>query len=134
MFAGLFGIESLTSREIVDLNIILTIGGHLIITAGFFCSTALFYNEARDRNKLERERFFEDFETPVVADETQDEYDRQQRAKLGAMAMIMGGGLLLMTLIPNPPWGRMIFVGCALVMSGIGFVLRRSARRDTAPA
>ena len=134
VFAGLFGIESLTSREIVDLNIILTIGGHLFITAGFFCSTALFYNEARDRNKLERERFFEDFETTVVADETQDEYDRQQRAKLGAMVMIMSGGILLMTLIPNPPWGRMIFVACALVMSGIGFMLRRSARRDTAPA
>ena len=74
------------------------------------------------------------FETPVVADETQDEYDRQQRAKLGAMVMIMGGGILLMTLIPNPPWGRMIFVGCALVMCGIGFMLRRSARSDATAA
>lgn len=54
VFAGLLGIESLTNREIGDLNIILTIAEHLFITAGFFCLTALFYNETKDKNKLER--------------------------------------------------------------------------------
>ena len=54
--AGLFGIESLTDREIIDMNIILTVGGHLFITSGFFWATTLFYKEAKDKNKLHENR------------------------------------------------------------------------------
>jgi len=32
-----------------------------------------------------------------------------------------------MTLIPNPWWGRLIFVCCALVILGTGFLLKKSA-------
>jgi Na+/proline symporter len=125
---GLIGIESLTAREIIDMNIILTIAGHVFITAGFFWATSLFYNEAKDQNKLETDRFFEDLETPVIADGLQDEIDKQQRRKLGSMVMVMSTGILLMALIPNPLWGRMMFVICALIISSIGFLLKRSAK------
>jgi Na+/proline symporter len=128
--AGLFGIESLTQREIIDMNIILTIAGHVFITAGFFWSTSLFYNEAKDDNKAETDRFFEDLQRPVVADEKQDAIDQQQRRKLGGMVMTMSTGILLMTLIPNPLWGRVIFVICALIIFSIGFLLRRSAKSN----
>ncbi len=121
-----FGVESLTSREIVDMNIILTIAGHVFITGGFFWLTSLFYNEATDEHKLETERFFKDLVTPVIADDQQDEFDKQQRKKLGNMVMAMGVGILLMTLIPNPFWGRAMFVICALIIFGIGFMLKRS--------
>ena len=126
--AGLFGIESLTQREIIDMNIILTVAGHVFITAGFFWATSLFYNEAKDEHKLETDRFFEDLQRPVIADDQQDEVDRQQRRKLGNMVMTMSAGILLMSLIPNPLWGRMIFVICALVIFSIGFLLKRSAK------
>ena len=125
---GLIGIESLTAREIIDMNIILTIAGHVFITAGFFWATSLFYNEAKDQKKLETDRFFEDLETPVIADGLQDEIDKQQRRKLGSMVMVMSTGILLMALIPNPLWGRMMFVICALIISSIGFLLKRSAK------
>ena len=128
VFAGLLGIESLTNREIGDLNIILTIAGHLFITAGFFCLTSLFYNEAKDKNKLEREHFFKDFETPFIADDQQDEVDRQQRKKLGMMVKIMGSGVFFMALIPNPLWGRFVFICCALVIFSIGYFLSKSAQ------
>ncbi|WP_273566014.1 sodium:solute symporter family transporter [Maribacter halichondriae] len=126
--AGLFGIESLTEREIIDMNIILTVAGHVFITAGFFWATSLFYNEGKDENKLETDRFFEDLQRPVIADGLQDEVDRQQRRKLGNMVMVMSAGILLMGLIPNPLWGRMMFVICALIISSIGFLLKRSAK------
>lgn len=127
VFVSMFGIESLTKREIIDMNIILTIAGHVFITGGFFWATSLFYKEAKDKNKAETDRFFEDLQTPVIADDQQDEVDKQQRRKLGNMVMVMSVGILLMALIPNPLWGRIMFVICALIISGIGFMLKRSA-------
>lgn len=126
--AGLFGIESLTEREIIDMNIILTVAGHVFITSGFFWATSLFYNEAKDDHKLQTERFFQDLETPFVSDNQQGDFDRQQRRKLGNMVMTMSIGILLMALIPNPLWGRLIFVACALIIYFIGFLLKRSAK------
>ncbi|MGB5581320.1 MAG: hypothetical protein WBM68_12190, partial [Woeseia sp.] len=58
------------------------------------------------------------------------DYDRQQRNKLGSMVIYMGAGILLMALIPNPLWGRMIFVVCSLVISSVGFLLKRSANAE----
>ena len=128
VFADWIGIEPFTKREATDMNLILTLAAQVFLTAGFFCATSLFYKESKDKNKLETARFFENLETPVIADAQQDEFDRQQRNKLGMMVMCMGSGILLMALIPNPLWGRMIFVLCAAVISSIGLVLRRSAK------
>jgi Na+/proline symporter len=128
VFVSWFGVDSLTSREIVDMNIILTIAGHVFITGGFFWATSLFYNEAKDENKIETNRFFEDLDMPVVADDQQDEIDRQQRSKLGGMVMVMSVGIMLMVLIPNPLWGRLMFVVCSLIIGTIGYLLRYSAK------
>ncbi|MEP5322073.1 sodium:solute symporter family transporter, partial [Marinobacter alexandrii] len=128
VFADLLGLAELTRREIGDLNLMLTLAAHAFITAGFFVSTSLLYSEKKDRYVQERTNFFVDLETPVIADDAQDDYDRQQRAKLGAMVMTMGVGVLLMTLIPNPMWGKAVFLCSALAISSVGIALRRSAR------
>ena len=120
--------QEFTRREAIDINLIITIAAHLIITAGFFCSTTFFYKEQSDEHKQETDRFFADLEIPVVADFEQDEYDKQQRHKLGSMVIFMGSGVFAMILIPNPLWGRMVFVLCALAILTIGFLLKRSAR------
>lgn len=130
VFASFIGIEAFTRREASDMNLILTIGAHLVITAGFFCTTALFYKEENDLYKQGTDDFFNDLETPVIADGEQDEYDSQQRNKLGSMVMYMGTGIVLMALIPNPWWGRLIFVCCAFVIVGIGLLLKRSAKAE----
>ena len=129
LVANWMGLEqSLTRRESVDMNLMLTIAAHLFITAGFFCSTSFFYKEEKDKHRQEREKFFVDIETPVIADSEQDEYDRQQRDKLGSMVMAMGIGVSLMALIPNPMWGRLVFVLCSLAICVIGVLLKKSAR------
>ncbi|MGI9221329.1 MAG: sodium:solute symporter family transporter [Woeseiaceae bacterium] len=122
--------QALTRREAIDMNLMLTIAAHVFITAGFFCLTSLFYKEKHDKYKEERESFFDDFETPVIADSQQDEYDRQQRDKLGAMVMLMGAGVLLMVLIPNPVWGRVVLAMCSLGILLVGVLLKKSARPD----
>ena len=131
VFANWIGIAEFTAREATDMNLILTLAAHVFITAGFFCATSLLYKESNDKNKLGTDRFFENLETPVIADDQQDEFDRQQRNKLGTMVICMSAGILLMALIPNPIWGRIIFVLCALVIFTIGFLLRRSAKKKT---
>lgn len=128
VFASWLGLPELTRRESVDMNLMLTIAAQLIFTAGFFCLTSFFYKENSDANKQERESFFVDIETPVIADGKQDEYDRQQRAKLGAMVLYMGIGVSLMALIPNPMWGRGVFLACAAVILTVGLFLRKSAQ------
>ena len=122
------GLEPLTRRETTDMNLILTLAAQLFITAGFFCSSTFFYKEEKDQHKQAREHFFVDLETPVIADSEQSDYDRLQRDKLGAMVTYMGAGVFLMALIPNPLWGRIMFVCCALVISTIGLLLRKHAR------
>ncbi|PHS47391.1 MAG: transporter, partial [Alteromonas sp.] len=78
--------------------------------------------------------FFEDVETPVIADFEQDDYDRQQRNKLGVMVIIMSAGMLVMMLIPNPLWGRLMFLGCAVIMLAIGLLLKHSAKKEPTTA
>ena len=128
VFANWIGIAEFTNREAADMSLILTLGAHIFITSSFFCATSLFYKEISDKNKAETARFFKNLETPVIADDKQDEFDRQQRNKLGTMVICMSAGILMMSLISNPLWGRMIFVLCALVIFSIGFFLRRSAK------
>lgn len=128
VFAALFGLEPFTAREASDMRLILIIGGHVFLTSGFFLATSLFYNPSKDSNRQETEKFFIDVETPFISDDEQDDVDRQQRKKLGTMVLIMGSGLLLMMLIPNPLWGRLVFLSCALVILLIGWALTNSAR------
>ncbi len=132
LFADWLGIGTLTAREAADMHLMLTLAAHLFITAGFFCLSGLFYREQADEYGIERDDFFKDVETPVIADDAQGSYDQQQRNKLGGMVIFMGGGILLMMLIPNPLWGRLIFLACALVIASIGFLLKRSVKVELA--
>lgn len=125
---AMFGVETITAREASELRTIIPIVAHLVLTGGFFCLTALFYNEKRDKNLEAANAFFKDVETECVAVEGQDEIDRMQRNKLGTLTLYMAGGLLLMMLIPNPLWGRFLFMGCAAMVFAVGYALKRSAR------
>ncbi len=128
VFAEWIGIPEFTKREAADMGLILTLGSHVFITSVFFYATSFFYDESKDKNKFATEQFFKNLETPVIADNQQDEFDRQQRNKLGMMVICMSTGILLMALIPNPLWGKMIFVICSLIIFLIGFLLKRSAK------
>lgn len=131
VYASLAGMQELTRREASELNVILTIAGHLFVTAPFFWATTLFYRPEQDRHREETERFFADLKRPVISDERQSETDRQQKNKLGTMVLMMGTGMLLMALIPNPLWGRVLFVLCSLSILFIGASLKKSASQST---
>ncbi len=121
------GLENLTGRELKEMKVTLTIAAHLFLTGGFFCLSSFFYDESKDKYQEETELFFEDVETEVISDSAQDEFDREQRNKLGSMVYCMGFGLLAMILIPNPLWGRFVFLMCSLSILFIGWALKKSA-------
>ncbi len=125
-----FGMENITAREAGEMKTMITIAAHLFLTAGFYCLTTLFYKEEADNNKAKSDEFFQDLRTDVVAAEGQDIVDRMQRAKLGTLVTYMAAGLCLMVLIPNPMWGRLVFLGCAAAVFLVGFALKRSAKID----
>lgn len=128
--AGWFGIEELTGREVGELRTMITIAAHLIFTAGFFCLTTLFYKPENDPYLEKTAEFFKDVDTECVSEEGQDIVDRMQRAKLGTLVTYMAAGLTLMVLIPNPLWGRLLFLGCAAVIFAVGYGLKKSAQLD----
>ena len=131
LVADWLGMATLTPRESSDLTLMLSIAAHLFITAGFFCFTALFYKPEKDKNREHTIAFFKDVNTPYEADAGQDEYDKQQRQKLGTMVIVMGFGMAAMTLIPNPPSGRFILACCAAVILFIGYLLKRSVYNES---
>ncbi|HCE5300901.1 TPA: transporter, partial [Vibrio parahaemolyticus] len=56
------------------------------------------------------------------------------RAKLGTLVIYMAAGLTLMVLIPNPLWGRLLFLACAASVFAVGYGLKKSAKLDTQPS
>ncbi|MGB7800774.1 sodium:solute symporter family transporter [Buttiauxella sp.] len=119
-----------TKRELSEINVIINIIAHLVLTGGFFIFTKLFYREtsysAKEQHQIQT--FFKNIETEVVEDEEQQGFDRLQREKIGFITMLMSGGMLLMVLIPNPMWGRLLFLGCAAAVFLVGYLLRLSCR------
>lgn len=77
------------------------------------------------------EKLFKDMNTPVdFASEIGKERDNshQQAITLGSLALIYGGGILLLVLIPNPLSGRLAILGCAVIMLGVGAILVSAGR------
>ena len=73
-------------------------------------------------------RFFTNIQTPVVKDgRDHDRLDNRQRLILGRMVAISGIFIIALIAIPNPLWGRMVFLVCGAVVFAVGFLLFSSA-------
>ncbi|TVU71199.1 sodium:solute symporter family transporter [Cobetia crustatorum] len=120
-----FGLDSdLTSREWSDTKVAVGIMAHTVITAGFFALTTLFYRGLSEEREAEVDTFFTNRDTPVISDD--DEHrsvDNRQRNILGYLILVAGLGVMLMFLVPNPFWGRMVFVLCGGIVVAIGLLL-----------
>lgn len=123
-----------TKREISELNVIINIIAHLVLTGGFFIATRLFYRPGSypAKEQAQVDTFFQNLNDEVIADEQQSGFDRQQREKIGFITILMSAGMALMVFIPNPLWGRLIFLGCAALVFLVGYLLRLSCRTTRA--
>ncbi|QBR03389.1 sodium:solute symporter family transporter [Paraburkholderia pallida] len=130
--AGYFHI-ALSASELSAANTVLAIAAHVFLTGGFFCLTMLFYREPEQTRREQLDSFYHDFAREVVSDASQSEFDRLQRHKLGRITLMMGAGLFAMLAIPNPLWGRLLFLCCALAILVLGALMCRSANPVAVP-
>ncbi|MCC4774138.1 transporter [Vibrio cyclitrophicus] len=132
MIESLFNLsEPLSSREFAEMkSITMGVTGHIIITGGFFLLTQLFYKEPTGKRAEEIAEFFSNAETPVIVEDSPQSFeaDRQQYILLGRVLLATSAALLLLTLIPNPMWGRMLFVLMAAIVGFISWLLLRAGK------
>lgn len=127
MVQNWFDLQPLTGREWSDLKVAIGLIGHLVFTAGFFVLSTLFYKPLSDERQVQVDQFFENLATPLVADSTaQKKLDNKQRRMLGSLIAVAGVGVMAMFALPNPMWGRLVFVLCGFIVLAVGLLLVKS--------
>ena len=120
-----FGLATeLSKREWTDLVVSISLISHVVITGGFFCLTTLFYKGLEEDRETAVDRFFTNINTPLVKQEGEHAHlDNRQRILLGRMIAVAGILIIAMMAIPNPFWGRLVFLSCGSFVFIIGFML-----------
>jgi len=105
--------------------------GHMSITLPFFVLSQFFYKGHTPEREVEVNRFFSNVDTEVVVEDnaTSIAMDNKQRDMLGKMLLVAAVFLSMLVLIPNPMWGRMLFMIVALIIGGIGGLLLLASKR-----
>ncbi|MGI9265177.1 MAG: hypothetical protein ACR2QU_09610, partial [Gammaproteobacteria bacterium] len=116
--------SELTNREWVDLVVAISLISHVVITGGFFCLTTLFYKGLPRNRETAVNRFFTNISTPLVKKEGEHAHlDNRQRMLLGRMVAIAGLLVMAMMALPNPLWGRLVFLCCGATVFTVGVML-----------
>ncbi|WP_411062030.1 sodium:solute symporter family transporter [Vibrio chagasii] len=124
MIQNWFGLNELTGREWADLKVAIGLIGHIVFTAGFFVLSTVFYKPLAEHREKDVNKFFNNLATPLVAESNeQKKLDNKQRRMLGSLIAVAGVGVMTMFVLPNPMWGRMVFVLCGLIVSSVGLLL-----------
>ncbi|WP_413283381.1 sodium:solute symporter family transporter [Vibrio sp. MA40-2] len=124
MVEGWFGLNELTSREWSDIKVAIGLLSHVVFTAGFFIASTLFYKPLPEHRQKDVDLFFNNLATPLVSEsDEQKVLDNKQRRMLGSLIAVAGVGIMAMFLLPNPLWGRFIFVLCGAIVLGVGLLL-----------
>ncbi|MEG3695317.1 transporter [Vibrio coralliirubri] len=124
MLQNLFNLEPLTSREWSDLKVAVGLIAHLTFTAGFFILSTLFYKPLEASRQKDVDTFFNNLATPLVSESTaQKKLDNKQRHMLGSLIAVSGVAVMAMFALPNPFWGRMMFVLCGGIVFVVGLLL-----------
>lgn len=124
MIQNWFGLNELTGREWSDLKVAIGLIAHIVFTAGFFILSTLFYKPLPEHREKDVDKFFNNLATPLVAESNeQKKLDNKQRRMLGSLIAVAGVGVMTMFVLPNPMWGRMVFVLCGLIVFSVGLLL-----------
>ncbi|MEZ8267294.1 transporter [Vibrio cyclitrophicus] len=130
---GILGLDQpLSAREFAEMkSVTLGVVGHMSITLPFFVLSQFFYKGHTPEREVEVNRFFSNVDTEVVVEDnvTSIAMDNKQRDMLGKMLLVAAVFLSMLVLIPNPMWGRMLFMIVALIIGGIGGLLLLASKR-----
>ncbi|GAM60495.1 sodium-solute symporter [Vibrio ishigakensis] len=124
----LFGAESFTHREYVDLTVVSALLAQIVITGGFFAMTSLFYKERTGERAEETNTMLKNLKTPISGEEEAD-VDRRQGEYLGKMTQILGGLIMVIGLTVDT-WADMLtffIIGGLILLFGVHLYRTRKA-------
>ncbi len=120
----------LSTRESDDWVLLLGVLLDTVVCSAWFLTACLFANTRSAAEKERVEKFFAQMKTPVDFHKEEGAgNDAQQYRTLGTMALIYGGFISLLVLIPNSPLGRLGMFACAGIMLGVGGLLMWNHKR-----
>ncbi|MFA0521982.1 transporter, partial [Vibrio sp. 10N.222.55.E8] len=103
-------------REWSDVKVAIGLVSHIALTGGFFMLSTLFYKPLTEKRQADVDKFFSNLETPLVSESAEQKVlDNKQRQMLGKLIAVAGVGVMLMALLPNPMWGRFVFILCGVI-------------------
>jgi SSS family transporter len=124
MVSSTIGLEELTTREWSDVKVAIGLIAHIVLTGGFFMLSTLFYKPLTGKRQADVDKFFENLATPLVSESAeQKQLDNKQRGMLGKLIAVAGVFVMAMALLSNPMWGRLVFILCGAIVSGVGLLL-----------
>lgn len=121
--------QPLSAREFSEMkSVTLGVIGHMTITMPFFVLSQLFYKEPSPERAAEIEKFFNNVDTKVIVEDTPESIimDNKQHDMLGKMLLAAAFFLATLVLVPNPMWGRLLFIIIAAIIGAIGVLLLKT--------
>lgn len=103
--------------------------GNVVIGSAWFIGTKLFWTRSAARQRAEIDTFFAKLNTPVDfarEEGAQAANDAHQSRAIGWLSVAYGAFVIALAIIPNPPLGRLAFVGCGGLVLAVGLLLLRS--------
>lgn len=106
---------------------------NIVICGSWFLLSTLWWNRLPEKRRQEIESFNDRMRRPITPDEIEGTTtDYKQAHLMGGVAMGFGSFILLLSLIPNPTFGRIAFLFCGGCVLGIGVLLRKSGNKSKA--
>lgn len=135
--AGLFGhgqpLDAVAAEHWIQAS---QLFGNVLVSSAWFFATTLWWSRTPAAARAGIENFLTRLSQPV--DFVREEgagaaNDARQAAVIGWLCLAYGGMVCLLALIPNAWPGRLAFLACGGLVMGVGFVLIRASRRESAP-
>jgi Na+/proline symporter len=115
----LFGADTFSHREFVDLNVSAALFAQFFITGGFFVATRLFYKEREGQRGVEINAMVEHLKTPIGQDEAA-QVDRRQGKYLGLMTIVLGALIMGLSVFVDTTDERLTYwiIGGVIIVAG----------------
>ena len=121
--------------EVTQAFLIVTAFGVIGVSVAWYFFSSLFYESSPAEYQAKVEHFFSELKRPIEnLTVEQVKENHKVVGSIGGLCMIFGTFVLLLTLVPNEDMKRLAFLFCGGSIFGVGWLLRRLARRNAAKA
>jgi len=129
---SILGLDApLSAREFAEMkSVTMGVTGHMLITLPFFVISQFFYKEPSQQRAKEISTFFTNVDTPIVVVDSAESIsmDNKQHQMLGRILLTAAVPIALLVLVPNPLWGKGLFIIVSLLVALVGTLLVKAVK------